>query len=572
MKVTVESLQESFAVIKGQQAADLLITNAKMVDVYSEQVYEGSLLIHKGRIAALNPPTEVAAKAKETLDAGGYYLAPGYVDAHCHIDSHQVTPANFADPIVPYGTTSMICEIEDVVGAAKREGMKAVNVLFSHLDRLPYRVYLQAPGKKVDWDIAREILDMDITIAQGEFAEMDFMEGKRELLEQVAYAREKGKIIHSHVFNKPGEDPYPLNLFAVAGSASDHNAWATEQIEDALRYGMCPMLREGVGGGLDCMGRTVPGLLNHHMPLDSMLFCTDDLTIDIIYRQGHLSHNINLAIGYGMSPLTAIRIATLNAARSFHLEQEIGSLTPGRYADIVFLESLQCADPSLVMMNGKLVAKEKKLLEQPQIDYSSIVSQPGSEQNGLQNLREEELEIRPLEISEDGTKAKITCIYMGMPSDVKEEWLPYVGGKIQPPPELTPISIIQRYPEGARKTTNGFVTGYPLKQGALAGIYNSLSPQICVVGPDVAERFRAAKAMDEHMGGELSMLNGEITSILPLEIYGTITTLTAREVEAATDRMAEAGEALGYPGDGSIMPWYFSIKEMFWMLDRKRLI
>ena len=572
MNNSISELTAMYDVIMGKQPADLYMGNVRLVDVFSEQVREGGILIYNGRIAALNPPENICSQAKATIDGQNMYAVPGYIDAHCHIDSHQVTPANFADAVVPFGTTSIICEIEDVVGAAKRDGMKAVEVLFSHLDRLPYRVYLQAPGKKVDWDIAKKILDLDITIAQGEFSEMDFIEGKPEIIEQLAYAHAKGKIIHSHVYNTPGRHEYALNWFAAAGSASDHNAWGIEQIEDALSYGICPMLREGVGGGLDCIGRTVPGLLNRHMPTDSMLFCTDDLTIDAIYRQGHLSHNINLSIGHGMSPLTAIRIATLNAARSFHLEQEIGSITPGRYADILLLKDLSCADPAVVMMGGKIVARDGKLLEQPVIDYHEIVSAAGQSLNGLTDLKAEDLEVIPNEVSADGATAKVTCIYMSKPSDVKEVWFPYYNGKIQTPPELVPISIIERYPSGKRKIINAFVSGYPIKKGALAGIYNSLSPQICVVGPNTQERYQAAVAMDDHMGGELSMENGVVTSLLPLNIYGTITTLTAREVEQATYKMAEAGLALGHPMDDSIMPWYFCMKEMFWMLDRKRLI
>ena len=572
MKKSFSELSTMYNVIMGKQPADLYIYNIRLVDVFSEQVQSGSILISSGRIVALNPPEEIYAQARAAMNGQGMFAVPGYIDAHCHIDSHQVTPANFADAVVPFGTTSIICEIEDVVGAAKEDGMKAVEVLFSHLERLPYRVYLQAPGKKVDWEIAKRILDLDITIAQGEFSEMDFIEGKREVIEQLAYAHEKGKIIHSHVYGTPGRCEYSINWFSAAGTASDHNAWGIEQIEDALSHGICPMLREGVGGGLDCIGRTVPGLLNHHMPMDSMLFCTDDLTIDAIYRQGHLSHNINLSIGYGMSPLTAIRIATLNAARSFHLEQEIGSITPGRYADILFLKDLTCADPSVVMVGGKIVARDGRLLEQPDIDYHEIVSTPGRSLNGLAGLKPEDLEVVPNELSPDGTRAKVTCIYMSKPSDIKEEWLPFHQGKIQPLPEMVPISIIERYPAGKRKIIHAFISGYPIKKGALAGIYNSLTPQICVIGPCTRDRYQAALAMDDHMGGELSMENGRVTSLLPLNIYGTMTTLTAREVNKMTHTMDEAGRALGYPNDDSQMPWYFCMKEMFWMLDRRRLI
>lgn len=175
-------LRTNFDAILGKEESDLLIENVKIVDVYTERVSEGSILVNKGKIIALNPPEKVLPK--EVIDGEGRYAVPGFVDAHCHIDSHLVTPGAFADAIVPFGTTTLVCEIEDVVGAAKEDGVRVVKGLFSNLEELPYRIYLQAPGKKVDYGISKEILDMDITIAQGEFAELDFLDGKNEVLEQ----------------------------------------------------------------------------------------------------------------------------------------------------------------------------------------------------------------------------------------------------------------------------------------------------------------------------------------------------------------------------------------------------
>ncbi|MCC6147406.1 MAG: adenine deaminase [Anaerolineaceae bacterium] len=558
-------LRDNFDAVMGKSPADLLIKNIKIVDVYSERVKEGSILIKNGIIIALDPPESV--QTREVMDGKGLYAAPGFIDAHCHIDSHLVTPAAFADAIVPFGTTTLICEIEDVVGAAKRDGVKAVEVIFSHLDRLPYRVYLQAPGKKVDWDIARAILDMDLTIAQGEFAEMDFLDGLDVVLEQIVYAKSKGKLIHSHV--KYFDDAYPANLFAMVGTVNNHNVWDYAQLEECLRLGMHPMVREGAEGALSCSYRTIPGLLNNHLPTDGVLFCTDDLTIPIIYERGHLNYNVKLAIGFGMSPIAALRIASLNAAKSFGLEQQVGSLTPGRFADILFLEDLKVIEPVMVMKGGSLVAENGRLLEQPQIDYSAVI---GKAQPGLANLKKQDLEIVPLEVSPDGKQAKVVCLYMGMPSNIEESWLPYENGRIVAPPELSRWSIIQRYADGERKIINGFISKFGLQRGALAGIYTSLTPQICIVGADLDDMYAAAMAMDTYPGGFLAMKDGKVLADLPFEIYGTISTLTAKEIVDRFEKLADAGKTLGYDMAKSISPWVFRMQIMFWMLDRRRLI
>lgn len=561
------TLRARFDAILGKGPADLLIKNIRIVDVYSERITEGSILIKDGIIMALNPP-EDEVRLEQVMDGEGMYVAPGLVDAHCHIDSHLVTPAAFSECITPNGTTTLFCEIEDIVGSAKQDGVKCVEGLFKELEKLPYRIYLQAPGKKVKWDICRRILDMDITVNQGEFPELDYLEAKDEILEQILYAKKIGKPIHSHI-KYLHESTYPVNMFAMVNTYNTHNIWDYKSLQAALQLGIPSMLREGVGGVLSCMDAAVPGMVNDHLPTDSVMFCTDNLTVDTIFKQGHLNHNLNRAISMGISPIQAIKMGTLNAARAFHMEQYIGSVAPGRFADLIFLKDLQIIQPVMVMKGGKVVAKEGRLLELPKIDYSDIIS---AAKPGLAGLQKEDLEIAPLEISEDGEKAKVVCLYMGMPAYMEPYWMDYKDGEVVIPKGMNRMSIIQRYPKGERKITNGLVSQYELERGALAFNYSSLDQQICVVGTKVDDMYEAALAMDSYPGGYISWLDGKVTSEMPAEIYSMITTMSASEFNECAKRLKKAGEELGYFEEKAISPWQFRMQIMSWMFDRRRYV
>lgn len=561
-----KELRARFDAVMGKGPADLLIKNVKIVDVYSERISEGSILIKDGVIMALNPPDNVMPQ--EVLDGEGMYVAPGLIDAHCHIDSHLITPAAFSECVAPNGTTTLVCEIVDIIGSAKKDGVKCVEVLFKELEKLPYRIYLQAPSKKVTWDVSRKILEMDITINQGEFAELDFLEAKDEVLEQIVYAKKLGKPIHSHI-KYLDESIYTVNMFAMVNTYNTHNVWDYKSLQASLQMGIPAMIREGVGGVLGCMDATVPDMVNYHMPTDSITFCTDDLTVDTIFNRGHINYSLNRAIAMGISPLTAIKMGTLNAARAFHMEQYLGAVAPGRFADLIFLKDLQTIEPVWVMKGGKIVAKEGKLLEHPQIDYSDIIS---SADPGLDDLKKEDLDIHPLEISEDGTKAKIVCLFMGMPAYMEPAWVDYKDGQVVIPPEMNRMSIIQRYAKGKRKITNGLVTQFELKQGAMGYVYSSLAQQICVVGKEIDDLYGAALAMDQYPGGFLSWLNGKVTSLLPAHIYSMITTLSATEFNERTKELKKAGEELGYYEEKAISPWYFRMQIMSWMFDRRRYV
>ncbi|MCC6148552.1 MAG: adenine deaminase [Anaerolineaceae bacterium] len=561
-----EELRARFDAIMGKGPADLLIKNVKIVDVYSDRVSEGSILIKDGIILALNPPDNVMPR--NVLDGEGMYVAPGLIDAHCHIDSHLITPAAFSECVTPNGTTTLICEIVDIIGSAKKDGVKCVEVLFKELEKLPYRIYLQAPGKKVTWDISRKILDMDITINQGEFAELDFLEAKDDVLEQILYAKRIGKPIHSHI-KYLDESVYPVNMFAMINTYNTHNTWDYKSLQASLQLGIPSMIREGVGGVLSCIDATVPGMINDHLPTDNIMFCTDDLTVDTIFARGHINYSLNRAIGLGISPLTAIKMGTLNAARAFHMEQYIGAVAPGRFADLIFLKDLQTIKPVWVMKGGKIVAEDGRLLEIPRIDYSEIIS---SASPGLDDLKKEDLELHPMEISKDGTKAKIVCLFMGMPAYMEPTWVDYKDGKVIIPQGMNRMSIIQRYSKGKRKITNGLVTQFDLQKGAMAYVYSSLAQQICVVGKEVDDIYEAAIAMDQHPGGFLSWLEGKVTSLMPAQIYSLITTMTATDFYKCTIDLKKAGEKLGYYEEQAISPWYFRMQIMSWMFDRRRYV
>ena len=546
-------------IITGQEKADLLIRNIKIVDVYRDGVYPGSLLVSGGRIFAVNPEK---ATAKAEFDGQGLYAVPGLIDGHFHFESQLVTPTALAEAMVPRGVTTVFAEFLDLVSAAGDDGVKAARTLFDRHEELPYRIYPFAPGKKVRLDFVKEILDWDFVLGLGELNPSKLFDPNDEDLQKIAHARAKGKLISGHVGDV---GPERENLFPALGTMDDHDSWSIGDIRNNLKIGLPSFLLYGLHG----VDKIIPGIVNERVPTENIMMSTDNLSVEHMTKIGNLDAAVRESIAYGLDPIKAIKMASYNTAKHFKMEDRLGSLTPGRYADIVLVDNLRSFTPKFVFKGGELVARDGVLLKNARIDYSALVTKAAK---GLDGFGERDLQIVPIERSADGTKAKVTVFNFygfGPQGFSRDEWLPIRDGEIVAElngEKLLRFAIVERFAgSGKRQIKTGYLRQFALNKGAVAIGFSAPRPNVIVLGTNTADMLAGMKEIDKALGGFAVVADGGVKQSLPMNIYGMMTTFSVEELVKRSQELDAALAPLGHVKSGTTVN---SLLELFYLADR----
>lgn len=546
-KTQLEQVHDIFDILHGKKEADLLIKNLQVLDVHGETVYSGSLLIYDQRIIALNPD-ESAIQVKEVFDGQGLYAIPGLIDAHLHFESQLANPVALGEAMVPNGTTTIFAECLDLIGSAGEDGLEAFKMLFKEYEKLPYRVFAFAPGKKVPAAITQEILKLDPVIGLGEFEHFSYSSGDEDDFKKAAWFRERGGFMNSH-WGVTTLSDMELNYLPAIGSTNNHDVWNVNDIEKSIRYGYATQIKFGVGSS-EVIKTLLRAIVDRKFPTDNFCLCSDNISIDRLTKLGHMDWIISLCVEMGIPPIKAIKMASYNTAKYFRMDDQFGSLTPGRYADIVLTDSLSVIHPKYVFKGGALIAQDRKLLTHTTINYDGMVTKGVP---GLAALTAQDLDIKPLEISADGTQAKVLLFDVygrGHAKFYQEIWVPYRDGKIVPEYEgesLARISIIKRYPvAGAvRHIVNGLFKGVYVTHGAVSTSFPAPVPYMVVVGQESSEMCACLKAVDQYSGACIVTDGGVSKAVFPIEIYGMMANMSVDTLRTTSGQIDSALEALG---------------------------
>ena len=544
----LQRVRRIFDILHGTAEADLLIKNLQILDVFGECTFAGSLLIDGGQIVALNPD-EAVARSRQTFDGKGLYAIPGLIDAHFHFESQLAHPGALAEAMVPRGTTTCVVEILDFVSAAREEGVQAAQGLFRDYHRLPYRVFAFAPGKKVTTDISLSVMEMEPMIGMGEFNHFSYRTGDEDDFRKAARAREMGLFMNGH-WGLTVLSPMELNYLPAIGVSNNHDVWNGQDIARSLRHGFPTQLKFGVGNVRNVLSALVSG----KFPAENFEFCSDNVSMNHLKTKGHMDYMVNLAIEMGMDPIKAIKMASFYPASHLKMADKLGSLAPGRYADIVLTDSLGKINPLYVFMNGELVAEAGRLLRQVPISYSGM-RKPGVP--GCRQLTPQDFEVRPLQQSADGQQAEVYLFDVygrGHAQFYQKIWLPIRDSKIVEELDGRPLvrmSVIERYPEhAARNITNGYLLGIELAEGAVATSFPAPKSYIVAVGRQAEEMHCAVEQVDAYSGACVATRNGQVLACLPLEIYGMMADMSADKLMQKSDEIDRACAALGHHNSG----------------------
>lgn len=565
-----DKVRAIFDILNGKKEADLLLKNLNILDVHGESVYRGSILVYDKRIVALNPDESIT-KVKEVFDGKGLYAIPGLIDAHLHFESQLAHPTALAAAMVPCGTTTIYAECLDLISAAGDEGVEAAKNLFRDYDKLPYRLYAFAPGKKTNRAVAEAMLEMEPVIGLGEFEHFTYSSGDDDDFRKAAAVRAKSGFMNGH-WGVTALSDMLLNYLPAIGVSNNHDVWNADDIEKSVRYGFPTHIKFGVGSS-EVIKVLLRAIVDRKWPTDNFMLCTDNISVERLQRMGHMDWIISLCAEMGINPIHAIKMATLNTAKSFHMEDRVGSLTPGRFADIVLTDSLSKINPLYVFKDGELVAQDRKLLKNADIDYSGMCK---TGVRGLDDLTAEQLDIVPIEVSEDGQRAKVILFDVygrGHAKFFQEIWVPFKDGKVVAEWEgqkLSRLSVVQRYANGERHVVNGLFKGVYVEHGAVATYWPAPTPYFVAVGQDSAEMLYCLREVDGYAGACIVTDNKTRKAVMPLEIYGVMANMNVDELTASAASIDAALETLGNRNEGE--PVVNKLLSLFISLHRFRFM
>ena len=540
----IDTIIELIEAASGTRELDLIIRNVQIVNVFTGEIKAGSLGIYGGFI--VSPYITSEARAKRTFDGNNLYALPGFIDTHVHIDSTLLTPSALAALITPCGTTSVFADPMEIANVA---GMNGVKAFIQSGDDLPYHFYLEVPsrvpsapglettGGELGLAEVREMLNWESSVSLGEIDPSKIINRQREYLEKVLQAQAVGKIVNGHTAGLSREK---LVAYACARIADDHECITYDEAMERLSLGMSVLVREGsTERNLKAL---VGGLVRENASTDRWMMCTDDKHPDDIAGEGHIDHMVRESISIGLDPIKAIQMATINAATHFRKENVLGSLSPGRWADIILASDLQDLHAEYVFFKGELVAKQGRLI-------SAIQSRPFPEwlRNTVKITRGRSAGDYFLGATAARVTARVIKIFPDqIVNEEKKAELEVSNGNIQiaPDEDILKLAVVERYGKNGNIGV-AFVCGFGLKCGAMASSVSHDHHNIVVVGADEPSMAGCVKAIERMQGGLVVCSGDEVLAELPLPIGGLLSDQNAEAVIHSLKNLNEAAWGLG---------------------------
>lgn len=523
MELERKRLKRRIDAAMGRIPGDVVITGCHIVDVYTQSVYEGDILIVDGVIAATGGPFT----ASKVISAEGLYAAPGLIESHIHIESSYVSPEEFGRLVVPLGTTTAICDPHEIVNVAGLAGLSYMKAAARHtaLD-IRYMMPSCVPATPFDHsgatitadDMSHAMEDGEI-LGVGEFMNVPgVLRGDDSVLDELIAAHKAKRPIDGH---GPGVLGREIMAYASAHIVTDHECDTVESVQEHLRNGMYVMLRNGSAcHDLPNLVKTVT-----QKGLRRFLLCSDDLHPKTIFEKGHLNEHLRLCVQAGIDGPSAITMATLNPAECYGLTDR-GAIAPGKRADIVLFEDLTSFKAKEVFISGEEVGHDGAYLKPfTREDYSAVGSSihigDFSEEKLVMHLKSphvKTIDIIPGSVVTDVGTATVTLDERG--DFVFDERA-----------DIAKVAVVERHHDTGCVGL-GLIRGYGIRRGAIAVTIAHDSHNIIVVGTNNRDMAAAVEAIKEQSGGMVSVMEGMVMDAIALPIAGLMSDKPAQWVEA----------------------------------------
>ena len=539
------------AVAAGRSAADLVIRGGTWVNVHTREILpDHDLAIADGRFAYCGPDaTHCLGPETEIIEANGRYMIPGLCDGHMHIESGMLTPAEFARAVIPQGTTTMFTDPHEIANVL---GLRGVRMMHDEAMMQPVSIFTQMPscapsapglettGYEIGPDDVAEAMAWPGIIGLGEM--MNFpgvISGSQQMLAEIAATQAAGKTVGGH-YASPDLGP-AFHAYAAGGPADDHEGTREEDVLARARQGMRSMLR--LGSAWYDVEAQITAVTERGIDPRSVILCTDDCHSGTLVNEGHMNRVVRHAIACGCDPVIALQMATLNTATHFGLERELGSIAPGRRADVILTSDLVSLPIEHVIARGVTVAKDGEItVACPHLSWPDDAK---ATVNLGKRLTGADFEIAAPDGVTEVTAKVIGVVENQAPTRALTADLPVANGLAEGAGDVCQIALVERH-RGTGAVTNGFVSGFGYKgRMAMASTVAHDSHHMIVVGTDREQMALAANRLAEVGGGITVWKEDEELALVELPVAGLMSDSPARDVAAKADQMVAAMAACG---------------------------
>ena len=527
------NLTEIIKAARGEKPADLLVTDARIINVFTAEIVTGSFAVSEGYFIGFGDYS-----AKKTIDARGQYIAPGFIDPHVHIESSMACPTEFARAVVVNGTTSVAADPHEIANVM---GVEGIDYMLQSADHQPINFYftlsscvpatdMETSGAAITAGDLESLIGNDKIVALAEMMNYPgVIAAEPDVLAKIQAAKHHNKPVDGHA---PGLRGRELNAYLSAGIGSDHECTTIPEALEKLEAGMRIMIRQGTGA------RNLEALLPiiNAKTARRLMWCTDDRHPHDLLDDGHIDVIIREAIGAGLDPVTAIQMASINPAEYFRLDH-LGAIAPGRQADFVILSDLASLTVERVYCRGIHVAANGEM--RPDINKPKPIPTRSS-----MNLNTAEVDFS---IPAERRRIRVMDIVPDqlITTQRVEEISPADGlARSDPSRDLLKIAVVERH-RGSGNIGKAFVRGLGIKKGAMASSVAHDSHNIVVVGTSDGDMRAALNAVVEMQGGLAAVVDKKPVATLPLPVAGLMSLEPLEKIRKQMDQLIAASRAMG---------------------------
>lgn len=540
-------LRQRIDAAEGLRKADFVFTGGQLVNVATGEIYQADVAVTGEWIAAVGDVGPHTGEDTVVLDAKGRFLVPGLIDGHLHIECSKLSVTMFADAVIRYGTTSVVSGLDQTFAVA---GLEGVRDALSEAAASPMKVFWAVPFK-VPYTIPESNVGFRLGLGTHEIAQQwpdcwgiwetvsEFITNRDpEVLDVLELAATNRLPVYGCA---PMASAATIGVLAAAGVRLDHESYSAEEVLQKMRAGMNVMIRESA----------VAHFLEENIQVVTRLganpgrigFCTDDVFASSILSGGHLDRLVRMAIEAGVPPMTAIQMATINTAQMYRIDHLVGSICPGRAADVLVVDDPASFVVESVMAKGVPVAERHRTLHRP-------VS-PSRGPALLDTMKRAPLGSGEIRLTTTlGSPVRVLAMEMDRTVPFvrrrREVVLPVIDGVVQPDPanDVLYVTVVERYGKTGAVPV-GLVSGFGLASGALATSAAPDDNNIVCVGVYPSDMALAINEVIRAGGGLVVVDRGAVVETLPLPIGGIVADIDAETMAAAEARLDSAARALG---------------------------
>lgn len=512
----------------------LVIKNANVVNVFTDEIVRADVAVYEDVIIGVG-----SYSGENEIDAGGAYLAPGFIDAHVHIESSMVIPSSFMKVIMPHGTTTVIADPHEIANVAGAAGIRA---MYKLTDELPLRVLFMLPscvpatpfehsGAKLVAEDMEQFMHKSRILGLGEVMDANsVINCSQEMLDKLRLFDKRPIDGHAPMLEGMG-----LNAYRVAGAFSDHECSTYEEVKQKLATGMNILLR--IGSAANNMDGVLRRIAEEKLPTRNMMFCTDDKHIEDIRREGHINANARKAVAAGIDPIDAIKMASYNAARAYGI-RGVGAIAPGYKADMVLLEDLKDFKVKQVISRfGRPYTGEEQIpspILPPQVFNSVRLPEISKYDLALRcHVSAPVIKMIPHQLVTE-------LVYRDVERDENGCFIPSEG--------MVKLAVIERH-HATGSMAVGILEGLGIKHGAVASTVAHDSHNLVVAGDNDEDMLMAIESLRECGGGYSVVSRGVVLARLPLPIAGLMTAAPVNDVLEIQQALLDALYSLGAKRD-----------------------